>query len=464
MSEPVPNPNTEIAYTFYVVVPHPREPRLLLLPAGEQWALPHFTPKERFFTMTGPLNEAAKQALGVDVTVLRCARYDADREVKKRVDAIFFMENHSPDWTPGEGMRWVGREELAGLELAVPEQRETLESWFSEAEGGEIPAQRAPWARPGWLDLVSGWMRGKLAERGLTVTGQVEQVKQWGISCVLKVATTGGDYYFKAVPGIFATEPQITEGLARLFPGRVPEPLAIEMRPGEGWMLLRGFETKPVWDATQGQWDAILRLFAPLQRASVDLIDQLYAVGCQDRRLDKLALHLDELLADEEMMSSLEEVQREQLRTLAPTLRGMCEKLAGYAIPYTLVHGDFHPANVVPDGGGYCIFDWTDACIAHPFLDMATVLESDGIQESQEARAHLRAVYLEEWARYGYEPPERLEEALRLALPLGALHQAVSYRNIVAALEPAQKWELASGRSYWVRIMLRDLLAEEPKV
>jgi hypothetical protein len=79
MSEPAPTPNADVVYTFYVVIAHPREARLLMVPEGEKWALPSYTPEERFFTMTGPLNKAVKQALGVDVTVLRCARYDADR-------------------------------------------------------------------------------------------------------------------------------------------------------------------------------------------------------------------------------------------------------------------------------------------------------------------------------------------------------------------------------------------------
>jgi hypothetical protein len=67
----------------------------------------------------------------------------------------------------------------------------------------------------------------------------------------------------------------------------------------------------------------------------------------------------------------------------------------------------------------------------------------------------LRNSYLGVWA--AYEPIERLLEAWKLAKPLWALHQAVSYQHIVATLEDTSKPELAPGLSYWLRTLLQSL-------
>jgi aminoglycoside phosphotransferase (APT) family kinase protein len=47
-------------------------------------------------------------------------------------------------------------------------------------------------------------------------------------------------------------------------------------------------------------------------------------------------------------------------------------ELATYAVPPSLVHGDLHLGNVALGPRGHLFFDWTDAGVAHPFLDLLT--------------------------------------------------------------------------------------------
>jgi hypothetical protein len=61
----------------------------------------------------------------------------------------------------------------------------------------------------------------------------------------------------------------------------------------------------------------------------------------------------------------------------------------------------------------------------------------------------LSEAYLAGWV--GYEPIERLREACALALPLGALHQAVSYQHILAGVEEAARVEWGGALGYWLR-------------
>ena len=107
----------------------------------------------------------------------------------------------------------------------------------------------------------------------------------------------------------------------------------------------------------------------------------------------------------------------------------MCERLAAGAVPDALVHGDLHLSNVAGDENGYVFFDWTDACLTHPFLDMLVVL----FTEDAELRRSLGDAYLGVWADVA--PADELLELWALAEPLASLNQAISYRSIIANVE-----------------------------
>jgi hypothetical protein len=66
-------------------------------------------------------------------------------------------------------------------------------------------------------------------------------------------------------------------------------------------------------------------------------------------------------------------VEMAALAAAVPGLRAACAELAGHDVPASLVHGDLHLANVARGPRGYRFFDWTDACVAHPFLDLSTM-------------------------------------------------------------------------------------------
>jgi aminoglycoside phosphotransferase (APT) family kinase protein len=127
------------------------------------------------------------------------------------------------------------------------------------------------------------------------------------------------------------------------------------------------------------------------------------------------------------------------------------------AIPASLVHGDLHLANVTEGPRGPLIYDWTDACVAHPFLDLATIRRGTGEVDvaEEELRARLRVAYLPAWS--SFEAPERLAGAWELAIPVGALHQAISYRSLVASLQPPIDLHVAESSAWWLRQVLAEL-------
>jgi aminoglycoside phosphotransferase (APT) family kinase protein len=144
-----------------------------------------------------------------------------------------------------------------------------------------------------------------------------------------------------------------------------------------------------------------------------------------------------------------------ELRTAVPRLTAICQELAAHPVPPSLVHGDLHLFNVAGGPGGYLFFDWTDACVAHPFVDTLTLLVDEDEELDDAVRDRLRDAYLSEWT--AFEPAERLQRAWRLAAPLGALHHAISYRSVVGGLEPPIDSHMARSTAHWLRKVLAGL-------
>ncbi len=448
------SPPTPWNKALYALLPHPHEPRLWLLPSEQGWALPYAAPVEPFWlAQVAPVNRAFREAHGLDVHTLRYLTLATD-EAARHVELGYVLDGAGDPPLP-EG-RWVALADLDRLTLADPHHRPFIRQWLEEQASGDEPPLRSPWARRGWFARASAWMVATLVQRGYALVGPVEQFRSWGISCVLRVPTDRGDVYFKVATknALFGDEPALTQALAARFPEHVPLPLATE--PEERWMLLADFGKELRGNGEPAQWAEMLSLYGRLQRATVTEVEALRAAGCLDRRLPQLAAQIESLLAAPDFLAHFEPDERERLAALAPRLLAMVERLERYGVPPALVHGDFHPGNIAAQPGRYLFFDWTDACIAHPFFDLITLQdEARALPDGEALWARLLDDYLALWS--DYEPVERLREAWTLARPLSILHQIVSYQEIVRGQEASAQNEYIGGVVGWTRELLSSL-------
>jgi aminoglycoside phosphotransferase (APT) family kinase protein len=142
-----------------------------------------------------------------------------------------------------------------------------------------------------------------------------------------------------------------------------------------------------------------------------------------------------------------------QLRSALPRFEDLCEEAARSPVPDTLVHGDFHGENVAIRGERYLIFDWTDACVAHPFFDMAIMLRGAERDPDPSLRDRWRDRYL-----YGWRDVAEHEEAVNWferITPLATMHHAMSYRMLLGSLDPSERWQFGSALEDWVIRALR---------
>jgi Ser/Thr protein kinase RdoA (MazF antagonist) len=197
--------------------------------------------------------------------------------------------------------------------------------------------------------------------------------------------------------------------------------------------------------------DGAVDALVALQRRSAVDVDALLEAGCADRRVATLATQIGELADDGAAWLSTEILV--QLRSAWPRFVDLCEEAATSPIPDTLVHGDFHGENVALRGERYLIFDWTDACVAHPFFDMAIILRDAEGDRDPSLRDRWRDRHL-----YGWRDVAGHEEAVNWferITPLAAMHQAMSYRMLLGSLDPSERWQFGSALEDWVIRALR---------
>jgi hypothetical protein len=256
---------------------------------------------------------------------------------------------------------------------------------------------------------------------------------------VLVTPTSAGRVYFKAAADLplFVNEPALTQTLSELYPGHVPTLLKLD--PAQRWMLMEDVGAA-ARDTDEVDFPAVMRAYGKLQLESADHLDKLFASGCIDRRLPVLVTQIDSLLSDPITQSVLEAQEYATLVALAPQLKARCANVAEFNLPPALLHGDLHLGNITRRDNGYLFFDWTDACIGFPFIDLMLLYFSD---EEGTDDPESRDAYLAAWR--DFESPERLLELWELAKPLCALHQAVSYLSIVHHIEPLVREELLHG-------------------
>ncbi len=456
----------------HTLIFHATKPHILMQSHPGGWSLPSFQFGLRlgFGDVALTLHEV-RNALHTDITAVRWTDIHYTREdVQRQVDIILTLECNDPARTLPTYVQWIDRATLARLPLIFPQQREVIATCLREEETRTVPTSRLPWERRGWFRQVVSWIQIQLEQAGRTATGPVEQIRIWGISCILRVPTTDGMVYFKAgpAPGLstreqfpffFANEAALIKELAVTYPEHIPSPVAIEVQ--QGWMLLEDMghvlRVQPV-----GLWEEALLAFCRIQQASIGQTETLLRIGCLDRSLERLSEHIDTLMSDTEALSHLDAVEAEQLREYVPFLKTLCRQLANYDIPSTLVHGDLHVGNVALQGGKPVFFDWADGCVSHPFLD--AVIFWGGVhtlEDAPAARTRLRDAYLAQWRTYA--PMERLIEAADVAEILGALYHVMRNRDIAANMETPWNTAMYTWVTFWVRELFGAIAAYERK-
>jgi len=330
---------------------------------------------------------------------------------------------------PGSWARWA---DVGGPADVLEAVRAAVRVFHGESSP---PDRRPEWFTAGWRDEVVGWVDHRLAELGRRRTEDEVPVKMWSLSAVLRVPTDAGPVYLKAACDWFRSEPLITEVLGRLWPGRVPALLAIE--PDRGWQLMAPLAGVSDEDEPEpGIAAPTAATMADMQVGSVAHLAELRSAGLPGRGLDATWDALQTIAVESPELRFLDADERSAVRAALPATERTLAELAALELPETLVHGDLHLGNVAHDEGRLSIFDWTDACLAHPFVDLVTLHGAS----PEDERPALREAYLDRWREE--LPLPATERVMALATVAELAFQAVTYERLQAAQEDASRWDL----------------------
>lgn len=446
-------------FTYYVLLSRPDDHSLLLLSDGDKWTLPSFDVNKTDFRLTGHVNEEIARSMGLEISTLRITRHhedvDDDRHYRVYTAEVLNLQAEVP-----EGAKWLTQDEVSKLRFTTPEQHEAVDSWlFNRKNPTEL---RAPWSNSGWFAEASDWILSQLERLNIKITGTIVQERTWAISCVMRVRTNVGDVYFKATPSFMRHEAAVTEEMSVRHPELVPAPLAVNA--ARGWMLMLDFQGQPLIGSPDiNRWEYALQTYAQMQVEQSARVEGWLEIGVPDRGLNRMVELTDPLFTVSSQLLSnssegLSEAELDGIKSLSMKIKLLCANLGGYNVPHTLIHGDLG-GNILVKGDGYVFFDWTDACISHPFFDLATIVKTafdDSVLKNDAGvRNRLRDAFLEPWT--AYETMDRLVHGYELSRSLGSLHQAMSYMWILMNLEKDARWELQSGLVMWLKSLLRIL-------
>lgn len=259
------------------------------------------------------------------------------------------------------------------------------------------------------------WVRDRVAP-----VGPIEVAHERPWATVLRVPVAEGLVWFKACGAVQAFEPRLTASLFRRWPDRVAE--VLDHDPERGWLLLADAGA-PVGDRGNppGAWLAALPAYAELQRGEAAHVDDHLAHGVPDLRVDGLPARFEELVRRE---LPLDDAEREQLRGLAGRFDELCGELAARGVPESIQHDDLHHKNLYERHGRFCVLDWGDSSISHPFASLVVTFrfleELNGLPRGDRWFTRLRDAYLEPWGA-GHA------DTFELALRVGTLAHAIAW-------------------------------------
>jgi hypothetical protein len=211
-------------------------------------------------------------------------------------------------------------------------------------------------------------------------------------------------------------------------------------------------------------WEKLLPIYAEVQIELASLLQILLELGVPNCRLATLPAQYEQLLADKSVLlidqpGGLTLVEYQRLCNLQLHFTALCEQLAGYQIPESINHGDFHDGNVFVNNGQYVFFDWGDSCITHPFFSLRTVSVSVEntlqVVETDPDFARLRDAYLEPWTRYASR--EHLLAAYRLAQRLSPISSALGWYRVISSLDESLRNDYAEA----IPSLFREFLSSE---
>lgn len=295
-------------------------------------------------------------------------------------------------------------------------------------------------ASPAWRAEALDWIGERLAERGVTVTGEPDQLRIRPWSTQITVPTDHGTVWFKATCPAMSFEPALQELIADLVPDAVCRPWAVDAE--RGWMLTpdHGPTVGDLRTPTEEDWRRGIAEAARVQRRLADHRDDLLAIGLPDAAPDTVPGRFDRLLElyDEapELTGRVAPHIVQELRSRRAELLEACALLDASPVPATWQHGDLHPRNLHETDGGIAFFDLGDGMWSHA-VEILSV-PYGVVSGTDLAWERIVTAWTDEWQ----VDPGHFDELWRASAFTHAVNRAVTWHRalLTATADEVAEW------------------------
>lgn len=303
------------------------------------------------------------------------------------------------------GMRWVPLTWLSARSFVDSRDCEVIEKSLAILDQYRRGEFQGAFGKPGWLSVVSDWVRAAAAEVGLSLTGEFRQFNASPTFSLMRFETDGPAVWLKAVGEPNLHEFPITLKLCERFSDFVPK-LIDHRRDWCAWLTFEAEGTSLDACTTAASWSRAAQSLADLQISSMPKIDGFVELGCKDVTrtgllpiVEPFVEYVAELM-NRQTRNQPRPLERRELRALASEIRQSIQALADSGFADTLGHLDLNPGNVFV-GANRCTFlDWAEACVGHPFLTFQYLVEhGHRIGVSSQSMMQFRASYAAKWHR-----------------------------------------------------------------
>ena len=301
------------------------------------------------------------------------------------------------------------------------------------------------WQQSHWPQSAQNWTQTELTKQNIRLNGELQPIKAWALGHVFRQATSSGDIFFKATAflPLFSNEASLCAKLFKLFPQYHAEVLAYDAE--QQWMLTASFGEAFIDTVPLSDWAKPFAAFADLQLSSAKHTHELESAGCIRRDIRFLSKQLCDIFQDKSITYRLPsdiDLTPDNLHQALARLDENIAALLAYQLPNTLVHSDLHIENIAPNTRAntnneqFIFFDWSDACISHPFIDGTYLFR---MEDSKDKHFVIDA-YLAQWTQFG--AMFELKQAWELAESVCYAHQAVSYAGMIQILSEKNNHDL----------------------
>jgi len=286
-------------------------------------------------------------------------------------------------------------------------------------------------------EAAINWACGILLSRGFKIMAPYEVISDMPWSTVIRFLCQQGKMYLKLMGSPYSIEAVLLEFLSFRSSNNITKVLAYNQSLSCFLMIDAG---SPLRDYLKKNYQFnlvsnVLQAYASIQLSSIADVEALLHIGIPDWRLKKLPSLYQKFIAHTDLLKSdgLSDSEIALLQKLHSYIALLCDQLYELGIPETLEHGDLNDNNIlIRDDKHLTISDWGDANISHPFLSLASWLDSAMINhqfnESDELYFSTQDAYLEKWLDYGAK--NKLLHAFNLAKQLRYFQFALSFSRI----------------------------------